>query len=135
MYEIYSKLAIIFTVNKSLLEQILHLYKISYYWLWTGKCLLGFGFWHSYLPWIFQEIFRIDPTGSYLHKLNNRNTRTTCKTCSKLTIMAPSRTTASVLIGENRGHGKSSYWHIKLAITCSKLIIEALQQGVKYVQS
>ena len=100
MYEIYSKLAIIFTVNKSLLEQILHLYKISNYWLWTGTCLLGCGFWHSYLPWIFQEIFRIDPTGSYLHKLNNRNTRTTCKTCSKLTIMAPSRTTASVLIRE-----------------------------------
>ena len=79
--EICSKLIITFTVN---LEQILHLFKMFYYWLWTDKCLLGFGFWHSYLPVDFQEIFRIDPAGIYLRIDNNRNTRTRCKVCSKV---------------------------------------------------
>ena len=31
------------------------------------------------------------PTGVYLVKVNNRNTRTTCKICSKLTIKTPER--------------------------------------------
>ena len=31
------------------------------------------------------------PTGNYLLKVNNRNTRTTCETCSELTIKTPGR--------------------------------------------
>ena len=29
--------------------------------------------------------------GNYMFKINNRNTRTTCETCSKLTIKIPWR--------------------------------------------
>ena len=31
------------------------------------------------------------PTGNYMFKVNNRNSRTRCKICSKLTIKAPQR--------------------------------------------
>ena len=31
------------------------------------------------------------PAGNYMFKLNNRNTRTRCEICSKLTIKAPER--------------------------------------------
>ena len=79
--EICSELTIIFTVD---LEQILHLLKIFYYWLWTDKCWLGCRFWHSHIPVDFQEIFRIDPAGIFLCIDNNRNTRTRCKVCSKV---------------------------------------------------
>ena len=30
-----------------------------------------------------------DPAGNYMFKLNNRNTRTRCEICSKLTIKTP----------------------------------------------
>ena len=33
----------------------------------------------------------INPTGIYLLKVNNRNTRTRCEICSKLTIKTPER--------------------------------------------
>ena len=33
----------------------------------------------------------INPTGIYLPKINNRNTRTGCEICSKLTIKIPER--------------------------------------------
>ena len=36
-----------------------------------------------------------NPTGIYLLKVNNRNTRTKCETCSKLTIKTPERSLAS----------------------------------------
>ena len=32
-----------------------------------------------------------DPAGIYLFKVNNRNTRTRCEICSKLTIKTPER--------------------------------------------
>ena len=35
--------------------------------------------------------FRLIPAGIYLLKVNNRNTRTRCETCSKLTIKTPER--------------------------------------------
>ena len=36
-------------------------------------------------------VFRINPAGIYLLKVNNRNTRTRCEICSKLTIKTPER--------------------------------------------
>ena len=32
-----------------------------------------------------------NPTGNYMFKVNNRNTRTRCEICSKLTIKTPER--------------------------------------------
>ena len=32
-----------------------------------------------------------DPAGNYMFKVNNRNTRTRCETCSKLTVKIPER--------------------------------------------
>ena len=32
-----------------------------------------------------------NPTGNYMFKVNNRNTRIRCEICSKLTIMIPER--------------------------------------------
>ena len=32
-----------------------------------------------------------NPAGNYMFKVNNRNTRTRCETCSKLTIKTPER--------------------------------------------
>ena len=32
-----------------------------------------------------------NPAGIYLFKVNNRNTRTSCEICSKLTIVIPER--------------------------------------------
>ena len=49
-----------------------------------------------------------------MFKVNNGNTRTRCEICSKLIIKTPER---------------------RSAITCSKLTVETLEQGVKYVQS
>ena len=40
----------------------------------------------------FLEVFRLAiPTGSYMFKVNIRNTRTRCEICSKLTIKTPER--------------------------------------------
>ena len=36
-------------------------------------------------------MFAAIPVGIYLLKVNNRNTRTMCETCSKLTIKTPER--------------------------------------------
>ena len=36
------------------------------------------------------NVFR-DPVGIYLLKVNNRNTRTRCEICSKLTVKTPER--------------------------------------------
>ena len=33
--------------------------------------------------------FQLDPAGNYMFKVNNRNTRTRCETCSKLTKEIP----------------------------------------------
>ena len=35
--------------------------------------------------------FYISPAGNYMFKVNNRNTRTRCEICSKLTIKTPER--------------------------------------------
>ena len=32
-----------------------------------------------------------NPAGNYMFKVNNKNTRTTCEICSKLTIKIPER--------------------------------------------
>ena len=45
---------------------------------------------HSWkIHWV--KYCRICPTGIYLLKVNNRNTRTRCEICSKLTIKTPER--------------------------------------------
>ena len=36
-------------------------------------------------------MLRIDPAGIYLLKVNQRNTKTRCEICSKLTIKTPER--------------------------------------------
>ena len=59
--------------------------KTAYWWPWISKCLLG---------WIIATIcikpliktLRKYPAGIYLLKVNNRNTKTKCEICSKLTI-------------------------------------------------
>ena len=58
---------------------------------------------------------RTTPAGIYLLKVRNRNTRTRCQLCLKLTVKIPER--------------------CQPVFTCSKLTIETLEQGVKYVQS
>ena len=40
---------------------------------------------------ILNNIKSTNPVGIYLLKVNNRNTRTRCKICSKLTIKTPER--------------------------------------------
>ena len=35
--------------------------------------------------------YRNNPAGNYMFKVNNRNTRTGCEICSKLTVKAPER--------------------------------------------
>ena len=44
------------------------------------------------------EHFIVFPAGIYLLKVNNRNTRTRCEICSKLTINTPERRHSSVSI-------------------------------------
>ena len=65
---------------------------------------------HSYIQ-IFPDVFRghrkwtltwkgliwkTNPAGNYLLKVNNRNTRTRCEICSKLTIKIPERCTGVI---------------------------------------
>ena len=38
-----------------------------------------------------EDMFMLIPAGIYLFKVNNRNTRTRCEICSKLTINTPER--------------------------------------------
>ena len=42
--------------------------------------------------------YRLYPAGIYLLKVNNRNTRTRCEICSKLTIKTPERRRSGVFI-------------------------------------
>ena len=37
------------------------------------------------------QYFKLNPAGNYMFKVNNRNSRTRCETCSKLTIKTPER--------------------------------------------
>ena len=37
------------------------------------------------------NIYNVNPAGNYMFKVNNRNTRTRCEICSKLTIKTPAR--------------------------------------------
>ena len=49
------------------------------------------------MSWTLQKTFMVElfvvngfyPAGSYMFKVNNRNTRTKCEICSKLTIKKP----------------------------------------------
>ena len=38
-----------------------------------------------------EQLYGINPAGIYLLKVNNRNTRTRCEICSKITIKTPER--------------------------------------------
>ena len=46
---------------------------------------------YSYITWAIKlhNIGSSNPTGNYMFKVNNRNTKTRCKICSKLTIKTP----------------------------------------------
>ena len=46
---------------------------------------------HLKLTIIFKKISGSFPAGNYMFKVNNRNTRTRCEICSKLTIKTPER--------------------------------------------
>ena len=39
----------------------------------------------------------VNPAGIYLLKVNNRNTRTRCEICPKLTIKTPERSSVSIV--------------------------------------
>ena len=65
----------------------------------------------------------VNPTGIYMFNANNRNTRTGCEICSKLQI-SPSLSFAGVLTKPPQS-----------AFRYSKLTIETLEKGAKYVQS
>ena len=47
-----------------------------------------------------------NPAGNYMFKVNNRNTRTRCEICSKLTIKTPERRYCE--------NGKDSEWFEQL---------------------
>ena len=40
---------------------------------------------------VYEYLQQTNPAGIYLLKVNNRNTRTRCEICSKLTIKTPER--------------------------------------------
>ena len=44
---------------------------------------------------LFGSLCIINPAGDYMFKVNNINTRASCKICSKLTIKTPERRQAS----------------------------------------
>ena len=48
------------------------------------------------------------PAGTYLLKVNNRNTRVRCEICSKLTIKTPERRRSSVFISNFEHISRSS---------------------------
>ena len=47
------------------------------------------------MPYSGKSIYNSVPAGIYMFKVNNRNTRTRCELCSKLTITIPERRPAS----------------------------------------
>ena len=51
----------------------------------TNKCVFA----QTFSGRLIMEV--LFPAGIYLFKVNNGNTRTTCETCSKLTIKIPKR--------------------------------------------
>ena len=46
---------------------------------------------HKHLSSVFETLKTTIPAGNYMFKVNNRNTRTRCEICSKLTIKTPER--------------------------------------------
>ena len=86
----------------------------------------------------------LDPAGIYLLKVNNRNTKTGCEICSKLTIKTPERRhwRVSIVIFENViagwgvftiDHGQKFDSNTQRIHSQSKEQI--LEKGVKNVQS
>ena len=71
------------------------------------------------------------PVGNYLLKVKNRNTKTRCEKSSKLTIKISNCQTNR----DNIATCFSIKALFQTILTCSKLTIEILKQGVKYVQS
>ena len=62
-----------------------------------------------------------------MFKVNNRNTRTRCEICSKLTIKTLEQDVKYVKVNNRNTRARCEI--------CSKLTIETLEQDVKYVQS
>ena len=59
----------------------------NFYWLMLLRALDDPGL----LKWINSSYGRHIPAGYYMFKINNKNTRTRCEICSKLTIKIPER--------------------------------------------
>ena len=55
------------------------------------KCNTGLKFVHPLSVFLLKLIRLYYPAGIYLLKINNRNTRTRCEICSKLSIKTPER--------------------------------------------
>ena len=45
----------------------------------------------KHVDMVFEKTKKVNPTDNYMFKVNNRNTRTRCEICSKLTIKTPER--------------------------------------------
>ena len=64
---------------------------------WNYIILLSFRYFanklicHNHLDIVFTKVRNTIPTDNYMFKVNNRNTRTRCEICSKLTIKIPER--------------------------------------------
>ena len=56
--------------------------------IFIAVCIVSFFTKRAIRP-SFMTYFLLDPVGTYVFKVNNRNTRTRCKICSKLTIKTP----------------------------------------------
>ena len=80
----------------------------------SGKCEDNFSLWQTELSAVLNKILeyqlayadnneRLSMSVSYMFKVNNRNTRTRCKICSKLTIKKPEWRRCGVFI-VNFGH-------------------------------
>ena len=86
----------------------------------------------------------LSPSSIYLLKVNNRNTRTRCEICSKLTIKTPERRKRLVLVfllltlnmqlpdGSCLHHNWCYIYHdvYQLVFTCLKLTKETVEQGI-----
>ena len=64
-----------------------------------------------------EKKFGLHPAGNYLFKVNNRNTRTRCEICSKLTIKEPEQRRSSGVFIVNFEHIS----HLALVILLSTL--------------
>ena len=63
--------------------------RLNFFCNFSGQIGVGFKFLQNWM---------INPAGIYLLKVNNRNSRTKCEICSKLTIETPERRQMTIYI-------------------------------------